>query len=123
MTLENSTNNTHAAQPDRANALVTGGATGIGNAVAHKLASRGMNVLIADINVEGGQKVAEDLKRLYHVDAVFVRTDVSQENDVSNMVKTMVERWGSIDYACNNAGVGEPMETHEDNVTTEQFDR
>lgn len=107
----------------RDNAIVTGAAAGIGNAVAHKLASRGMNVLVADINETGGQKLVDDLKRLYSVDSFFVRTDVSSEQDVKNMVKSAVDKWGRIHYACNNAGVGEKMEDNEDGVTVEQFDK
>ncbi len=105
------------------NAIVTGAATGIGNAVAHRLAARKINVLVADINTSVGESVAEDLKRLYGVDAIFVRTDVSKEEDVINMVKTAVERWSRIHYACNNAGVAEKMEPDEDGVSVEQFDK
>jgi NAD(P)-dependent dehydrogenase (short-subunit alcohol dehydrogenase family) len=105
------------------NAIVTGAATGIGRAVAHKLSSRKINVLVADINITDGEAVAEDLKNLYSVDAVFVKTDVSLEEDVVNMLRTAVDRWGRIDYACNNAGVAEKMEPDEDSVTVEQFDK
>lgn len=108
---------------ERDNAIVTGAATGIGNAVAHKLAARGMNVLVADINETVGSKVAEDLQRLYSVDALFVLTDVSVEKDVDNMIEQAVARWGHIHYACNNAGVAETMEPHEDAVDVEQFDK
>lgn len=104
-------------------AIVTGGATGIGKAVAYKLASRGIDVLIADINTSDGEQVVKDIKSEFSIDAVFVKTDISNEDDETNMVKTAVHRWGRIDYACNNAGVAEQMEPHEDNVTVSQFDK
>ena len=86
-------------------ALVTGGASGIGEATARKLASRCINVLIADVNDAAGEKLAAALKLEYGVDACYEHVDVSKEEDVKKMVEAIVERWGRLDYAANVAGI------------------
>lgn len=107
------------------NALVTGGAGGIGAATARKLASRGMNVLIADVSEEG-VRVAEQIKEEYKVDVFYQHVDVRREEDISAMIKAIVERWGRLDYAANVAGIcldGAELLTDEMKVSTELFDR
>jgi len=105
------------------NAIVTGAASGIGKAVAHRLSERGINVLVADINIDDGVTVSEDLKKRYNVDSIFVKLDTASEEDAINMVKTAVDRWGRLDWACNCAGKAEAMRDNEDDVTKEDFDR
>ena len=104
-------------------AIVTGAGQGTGTAIARKLASRGINILVADVNETTSQKVVQELKDAFGVDALFVKTDISNEEDVQNMIQAVVNRWGRLDWACNNACVVEAMARDEDNVTTEQFDR
>lgn len=85
-------------------AVVTGAATGIGEATARLFAAHGAGVVVADINVEKGQTVAEDICR-QGAQAIFVRTDVTQEADVERAVLTAVQQFGRIDIMVNNAGV------------------
>jgi enoyl-[acyl-carrier-protein] reductase (NADH) len=104
-------------------AVVTGGASGIGTAVARKLASRGIAVLIADVQVEKGQSLVKEIRTKYKTPAEFVRTDVSQESDVQKMVQTAVDSWGRLDYAANCAGICEKIFDEEETVSAELVDR
>ncbi|KAH6988316.1 3-oxoacyl-reductase, partial [Ilyonectria sp. MPI-CAGE-AT-0026] len=103
-------------------AIVTGGAGGIGSATVRKLASRGINVLIADRNEASGTKLAEEIKRDYKVDAIFHRTDINKEEDIKSMVEATVKAWGRLDYAANIAGIcpdGNELRDDESKVTTD----
>jgi NAD(P)-dependent dehydrogenase (short-subunit alcohol dehydrogenase family) len=104
-------------------AVVTGGASGIGAAVSRKLASRGINVLIADISRGQGEKLAEELKSEHKVDAAFLFVDVSKEADVIKMIETVVQKWGRLDYAANVAGICESSQFEEHSITTDVVDR
>ena len=87
-------------------ALVTGAATGIGKATAILFAQKGAKVVVATRkNVERGEAVAEEI-RAGGGEATFIRCDVSVEADVEEMVRKTVEKYGRLDYAANNAGVG-----------------
>lgn len=86
-------------------AIVTGGARGIGAAVAHKLGSEGAKVVIFDLDADAGVKRLEML-RSEGVEGVFVHGDVAREPDVSRCVKTAVETFSRVDILVNNAGVG-----------------
>lgn len=83
------------------NAIVTGGARGIGEGIVRRFVEQGARCIIADIDVEAGQSVAHEFGDA----AVFVRTDVSQDSDIQEAVSTCLERFGSIDVMVNNAGV------------------
>lgn len=69
--------------------FVTGGASGLGEATARKLISEGAKVIIADLQEEKGQALAEELGD----DALFVKTDVTDETSVKQAVKTAAEKW------------------------------
>ncbi len=84
-------------------ALVTGGGSGIGRATAERLVSEGACVIIADLNLEAAEKVAEELGG--RDKAVAVKADVSDEESVSRMVAEAVLAFGGIDLAVNNAGL------------------
>lgn len=86
------------------NAVVTGAARGIGKAIATRLAKAGLNVVVSDIMLEEAETVA-DMLRGFGVQAIAVKTDVSNPDDAENLVKTTVTQWGSIDFLVNNAGV------------------
>ncbi len=87
-------------------ALVTGAGMGIGRAVALAFAQAGANVVVADVNGDAG---AETVGVIGAAKALFLACDVSKENDVKAMVESAVERFGRLDYACNNAGI-HPLE-------------
>lgn len=86
-------------------ALVTGGSSGIGRATSLAFAREGAKVAIADVNVEGGQETVAMIEQ-NGATALFLETDVSKASEVEGMVGKVVETWGRLDYAFNNAGVG-----------------
>jgi len=85
-------------------ALVTGAGSGIGRASALRFAEEGANVVVADIDVEGGRETV-DLIEDAGGDAVFVEVDVSDTDSVERMVEATVDTYGRLDFAHNNAGV------------------
>jgi NAD(P)-dependent dehydrogenase (short-subunit alcohol dehydrogenase family) len=85
-------------------AVVTGGAMGIGLAVAQALSDAGAQVVVADRDSEAGQQAALD------VGGLFVRTDVSANDELRRMVTTAERFGGGLDVLVNNAGgVDEPF--------------
>lgn len=86
-------------------AVVTGGAMGIGYGIVKRFAEAGANVVIADINEEVGGKKVEEIKKEYNTQALFVKTDVSSEEEVKNLVQKTIENFGQIDVFINNAGI------------------
>lgn len=100
-------------------ALVTGGSFGIGRAAAIAFAKRGAKVVVADW-VEDNETVS--MIRNARGEAIFVKCDVSSEEDVRNMVGKTIEQYGRLDFAFNNAGVeGLSAPTHE--CTDENWER
>jgi NAD(P)-dependent dehydrogenase (short-subunit alcohol dehydrogenase family) len=87
-------------------ALVTGGSRGIGRATAELFAQSGAKVVIGDVDAAGDETV-EAIKR-DGGEAIFVRTDVSDEGDVKNLIATAVKTYGGLHCAFNNAGVLPP---------------
>ncbi|MGB9737371.1 SDR family oxidoreductase [Chloroflexus sp.] len=85
-------------------ALVTGAASGIGRASALAFAREGAKVVVADVNVAGGEETVA-LCRAANTDAIFVRCDVSQSNEVEQLIAQAVDTFGRIDFAHNNAGI------------------
>lgn len=102
-------------------ALVTGGSSGIGRASALAFAREGAKVIIADVNVEGGEAVVRTIKET-GAEAIFVRTDVSKAADVKAMVDRAVERFGGLDCAFNNAGT-DNLHAPVGEYTEEEWDR
>jgi NAD(P)-dependent dehydrogenase (short-subunit alcohol dehydrogenase family) len=102
-------------------ALVTGGADGIGRATAEAFALEGLKVIVADMDKNGGEETVAAIKAAGG-DAVFVRCDVTKEDDVKSLIETTCSTYGSVDYAFNNAGID--IEKGELNSGTEdEFDR
>ncbi len=94
-------------------ALVTGGASGIGEACVHLLARGGARVLIADLDEKAGARVVAAVEEAGG-EARFVRADVGDASSVEQMVQAAVEAWGRLDIAVNNAGIaGEAKMTGE----------
>jgi NAD(P)-dependent dehydrogenase (short-subunit alcohol dehydrogenase family) len=86
-------------------AVVTGAAAGIGRATAEVFAREGASVVVADIDVDGGNDTVARVEASGG-EASFVRADVSVRDDVHGMVQHAVERFGGLDCAVNNAGMG-----------------
>ncbi len=91
-------------------ALVTGGAAGIGRTTALAFAREGAKVVIADINVEGGEETVKMIRDAGS-EAIFVKTDVRMAEEVKNMADKTVETFGRLDCAFNNAGINEDAVT------------
>src|SRR5262249_46708919 len=85
-------------------ALITGGASGIGRATALTFAREGAQLIIADMNVDGGQQTVHMITE-QGGDAIFVRTDVSQAVEVQALISQAVATYGRLDCAYNNAGI------------------
>lgn len=86
-------------------ALVTGASSGIGRATALLLARDGARVVVSDLNRDGGEETVK-LLREQGGDAQFVQSDVSVPADVQSLIAQTVARYGRLDIAINNAGVG-----------------
>ena len=100
------------------NAIVTGGASGFGKGIVEKFIAEGANVMVADININAANSVAESLGS----QAQACRTDVSSSTDIQKLVKLTVATFGSVDILINNAGITHlPMPMEE--VSEEDFDK
>ena len=84
--------------------LITGGGSGIGKASALAFAREGSKVVVADVNVEGGEQTVRLIQDT-GCEATFVRADVSNSGDVSDMVSHAVQTYNRLDCAFNNAGI------------------
>ena len=104
-------------------AIVTGGANGIGRGIALELASRGADIVIADLDEQGARKVVSEVQALGRK-AIFVRTDVAGQAATDVMAQAALREFGKIDILVNNAGVwGAPGYWERDQVTNEDWDR
>jgi NAD(P)-dependent dehydrogenase (short-subunit alcohol dehydrogenase family) len=86
-------------------AIVTGGAGGIGQATGALLAAEGAYVVIADIDQERGHEVVAQIGEA----AAFKQTDVSDTEQMQDLVDFAVDRFGGLDIMFNNAGIGSPL--------------
>jgi NAD(P)-dependent dehydrogenase (short-subunit alcohol dehydrogenase family) len=88
--------------------LVTGGNSGIGRATALAFAKEGAKVVIAARRENLGQEVLQEITK-NGGEALFIKTDVSIQVDIENLIKKIIDQYGRLDLAFNNAGVGGPM--------------
>ncbi|MEG3849225.1 SDR family oxidoreductase [Microcoleus sp. herbarium19] len=111
------------------NALITGASSGIGQAIAIRLAQEGANIAInyrsspedAEETAEiAMQKACGDIENC-GVKSLLVQGDVSQESDIIRMINSAIDKFGSLDILINNAGIQTECPSHE--VKTEDFDR
>lgn len=86
-------------------AFVTGGARGIGKSVAIAFAQAGANVVIADFDIAESEKTAEEITTKEGVRAIAVKTDVTSQESVNNLVEVIKKEFGKLDIAFCNAGI------------------
>jgi 3-oxoacyl-[acyl-carrier protein] reductase len=91
------------ADPNRT-AVVTGGARGIGKAIARKLAADGIQIVISDVMADAAEAAAKEMEAL-GVRALAVAADVSRIGDVETLIRQTVQEFGAVDFLVNNAGV------------------
>lgn len=85
-------------------AIVTGGAKGIGKELCLGLARHGANVVVADIDSDGGRKTVSEIEAS-GTQGLFVETDVTNPDDIKRLVNQVLSNFGKIDILVNNAGV------------------
>ncbi|AGE21462.1 MULTISPECIES: SDR family NAD(P)-dependent oxidoreductase [Geobacillus] len=100
-------------------AIVTGGANGIGKAIARAFAKQGANVVIIDRDIQNGEAFAAQLQS-DGFQAIFVAADVRKVDDIERFVQEAAGRFGRIDYLINNAGVSRWKSPYE--LTVEEWD-
>jgi NAD(P)-dependent dehydrogenase (short-subunit alcohol dehydrogenase family) len=102
-------------------AVITGGAVGMGRAIALKFAEEGGSIVIADISESMGKKTADEVLKKGR-EAIYVPCDVTNNSQVQAMVDAAVNKFGKIDILINSAGALGTMWSLED-VTEEDWDR
>ena len=85
-------------------AIVTGAASGMGEAIAVLFAKQGAQVVVSDINLEGAQRVVQAIND-DGGRAIALLTDISKQQDVDQMIDTAVNEFGTLDILVNNAGI------------------
>jgi 3-oxoacyl-[acyl-carrier protein] reductase len=85
-------------------ALITGGAQGIGRVISEELARQGAHVILGDVNLEGAEKTAAELKQ-NGAKASAVRIDVSSSSDVQSAFDSIIKEYKPVDIVVNNAGI------------------
>lgn len=102
-------------------ALVTGAGSGIGRASALAFAGEGAKVVVADVQVKGGDETVKMIKDIGG-EAIFVKADVSKASDIENLIRTAVSKYKRLDCAHNNAGI-EGASASTMDCTEENWDR
>jgi NAD(P)-dependent dehydrogenase (short-subunit alcohol dehydrogenase family) len=86
-------------------AIVTGGGSGIGQAACHLYAREGAKVVVSDIDEKGGNETCRAIQEK-DGEAAFIRADVATPRDCQALVGETLEKYGRLDIAFNNAGIG-----------------
>lgn len=89
-------------------AIVTGGGSGIGRAIAELYAKNGARIVISDVDEQGAQETVEAIKQ-DGGEAFFVKADTSKADDSRRVVEETVNKYGGLHIAVNNAGIGGPI--------------
>jgi len=101
--------------------MVTGGASGIGKTTAIMFAREGAKVVVADISIKGGQDTVREIRQMGGM-ATYIQADVSKAREVENLINQIVESYGRLDFAFNNAGIDHKITSmHE--VTEDMWDK
>ncbi|XP_070506481.1 estradiol 17-beta-dehydrogenase 11-like [Chironomus tepperi] len=90
-------------------ALVTGGARGLGKAIAEKLAQEGCNIAICDVNIEEAQRTSEEIRSKYSISCEAFKADVSDPQQVAALHNEITKNMGTVDILVNNAGILAPI--------------
>lgn len=101
-------------------AIVTGGATGIGEAISKKFAKEGAKVVVAGMPQDPVEDVVQDIKNSGG-EAIVYKGDLAQEQDAEQCIKSCVDAWGKLDILINNAGIF-PEVTTIDRYSVEAYD-
>jgi 3-oxoacyl-[acyl-carrier protein] reductase len=102
-------------------AIVTGGGSGFGEGIAKRFVEEGCKVVVNDINADGGERVAAEIKSSGG-EAAFTKGDVSKDADWAAMLKFALDTFGSLDIVVNNAGTTHRNQPMLD-VSEKDFDR
>lgn len=86
--------------------LITGASSGIGKASALKYAAEGAKVVVADVSQEQGQAAVKEINSQGKGESLFIHCNVGDASSVQKMVRQTIEKFGRIDVAVNNAGIG-----------------
>ncbi|ODG93967.1 3-ketoacyl-ACP reductase [Gottfriedia luciferensis] len=84
--------------------IITGGANGIGEGIALAFGKLGAIVFIADVNEQKGNRVVQKIEE-NGGRAIFLKTDVSKEEDIINLIRNVIDKIGKLDILVNNAGI------------------
>ena len=102
-------------------AIVTGAGSGFGAGIAKRYAEEGCRLIVNDVNIAGGERVAREIVSSGG-QARFVQADVSKDAEVARLIESVLENYGGVDIVVNNAGI-----THRNRpmleVTEAEFDR
>lgn len=101
--------------------IITGAGSGIGRGIAHRFASEGAKVAVADLDREGGERVTAEINGSGGT-AKFISVDVSSEESVKELVRHAAEAFGPIHVCVSNAGISE-MQSSALDITTDEWDR
>lgn len=105
---------------DGRTALVTGGGQGIGRGYAHALGEAGAAVAVVDIALPQAEEVAGELTAK-GIDAIAIKADVTNPDDIAAAMKTVMARWGKITIGVNNAGRGQWVDS--ESMSVEDWDK
>lgn len=101
--------------------VITGAGSGIGEGIARRFAAEGAKVVVADVDAEGGGRVAEEITETGSA-AVFLPVDVTVEDSITELAAKAVEMFGPIQIAVSNAGISE-TESSALEISSQQWDR
>src|SRR6056297_2880442 len=85
-------------------AIVTGSGSGIGRSSAELFAQEGAKVVVADIDIHGGKKTVELIEE-HGSKGLFVKTDLTKEEEVKKLIENTITEFGGLDIIFNNAGI------------------
>lgn len=101
---------------DGKKAFVTGGARGIGKRLATALAEAGADVAIVDVDLEEAKKTAQEIQEANHNKMIAIKTDITNPDEVNQMIDTILKEFGRLDVAFCNAGIGYNVEVENDTL-------